>query len=72
MSDLADKEPPPPRLRGVFDKDDDHVHPLVNNDIFKACPDGMRFDTKEVETRTQNSGTRIGPPRLAHHVVVDL
>ncbi|CAM9647333.1 unnamed protein product, partial [Hapterophycus canaliculatus] len=36
-----------PCLRGLFDKDDDSVHPLVNNSIFKACPDGMRFDTKE-------------------------
>eukprot|EP00903_Cladosiphon_okamuranus_P011737 g11035.t1 len=35
------------RLRGLFDKDDDSVHPLVNNAIFKACPAGMRFDTKE-------------------------
>lgn len=35
-------------LRGLFDKNDDGVHPLVNNTMFKACPDGMRFDTKEV------------------------
>lgn len=35
-------------LRGLFDKDDDSVHPLVDNSIFKACPNGMRFDTKEV------------------------
>lgn len=35
-------------LRGVFDKDDDRVHPLVDNGIFKDCPAGMRFDTKEV------------------------
>ncbi|CAM9228787.1 unnamed protein product [Ectocarpus fasciculatus] len=34
-------------LRGMFDKDDDSVHPLVNNSIFKACPAGMRFETKE-------------------------
>ena len=39
-----------PSLRGLFDKDDDSVHPLVNNSIFKACPDGMRFDTKEVRS----------------------
>lgn len=38
-----------PCLRGLFDKDDDNVHPLVNNSIFKACPAGMRFDTKEVQ-----------------------
>lgn len=38
-------------LRGLFDKDDDDVHPLVDNSIFKACPtSGMRFDTKEVRT----------------------
>lgn len=37
-------------LRGLFSKDDDAVHPLVKNDIFKDCPDGMRFDTKEVRT----------------------
>lgn len=36
-------------IRGVFDKDDDDVHPLVNNSIFKACPNGMRFETKEVQ-----------------------
>lgn len=36
-------------LRGLFDKDDDDVHPLVDNAIFKACPNGMRFDTKEVK-----------------------
>lgn len=38
----------PTCLRGLFSKDDDGVHPLVDNDIFKACPNGMRFDTKEV------------------------
>lgn len=37
-------------LRGLFDKDDDQVHPLVNNSIFKSCPNGMRFETKEVRT----------------------
>lgn len=35
-------------LRGLFDKDDDNVHPLVDNSIFRACPAGMRFETKEV------------------------
>lgn len=44
-------ETPGPCLRGLFDKDDDNVHPLVNNGIFKACPAGMRFDTKEVRRR---------------------
>ncbi|CAN0152181.1 unnamed protein product [Discosporangium mesarthrocarpum] len=35
------------RLRGLYDKDDDDAHPLVDNTIFKLCPEGMRFDTKE-------------------------
>lgn len=52
-------------LRGLFDKDDDDVHPLVNNDIFKACPAGMRFETKEVRffvcgTRNRTSTYKCG------------
>eukprot|EP00904_Undaria_pinnatifida_P007460 jgi/Undpi1/3844/HiC_scaffold_16.g07213.m1 len=47
-------------LRGLFDKDDDDAHPLVDNSIFMACPAGMRFNTKEECKQFVREHCRVG------------